>query len=74
MRIYKGIYVYTVQQCVKVKVRRYQKIEVNLLIRTLKGQWHEVNNIFDGLKNQVITFCIGAVGFSIFFCIFCYEK
>jgi len=29
----------------------------------LKGQCHEMKSYFDGLKNQISTFCIGADGF-----------
>jgi hypothetical protein len=34
----------------------------------LKGQCHEMNNFFEGLKNQISTFCISADGFL--FCFF----
>ena len=29
----------------------------------LKGQCHEMNNFFEGLKNKISTFCICADGF-----------
>ncbi len=32
-------------------------------VGVLKGQCHEMNNFFDGLKNKISTFCIGAEGF-----------
>jgi hypothetical protein len=32
----------------------------------LKGQCHEMNNFLEGLKNQISTLCIGAVGFNSF--------
>jgi hypothetical protein len=30
---------------------------------SLKGQCHEMNNFFEGPKNQISTFCIKADGF-----------
>ncbi len=33
------------------------------LLLSLKGQCHEMNNFFEGLENQINTFCIGADGF-----------
>ncbi len=35
----------------------------------LKGLCHEMNNYFEGLKNQISTFCLGADSFYIFFCL-----
>ncbi len=29
----------------------------------LKGQCHEMNHFYEGLKNQIITFCVSAHGF-----------
>jgi hypothetical protein len=34
---------------------------------SLRGQGHEMNNLFGGLRNQISTFCIGADGFLNFF-------
>ncbi len=34
----------------------------------LKGQYHEMNNFFGGLKNQISNFCIGADGFASSIC------
>ncbi len=34
---------------------------------SLKGLCHEMNNFFEGLKNQTSTFCICADSFKIFF-------
>ncbi len=36
----------------------------------LKGQCHDINNFFEGLKNQNSNFCIGALIVFKFFCIF----
>ncbi len=29
----------------------------------LKGQCHDINNFFEGLKNQISNFCIGTDSF-----------
>jgi hypothetical protein len=33
------------------------------LLSSLKGQCHEINNFFEGLKIKISTFCICADGF-----------
>ncbi len=40
----------------------------------LKGQCHEMNNFFEGLKNQISTFCISASMVFNFHCIFIVKK
>ncbi len=39
------------------------EVRENSRILFLKGQCHEMNNLIEGLKNQISTFCIGADGF-----------
>jgi hypothetical protein len=39
----------------------------------LKGQYHEISNFFEGLKNQINTFCICADGL-LFFCFLVVKK
>ncbi len=36
-----------------------QAVTTLQLFATFKGQGHEMNNFFEGLKNQISTFCIG---------------
>ncbi len=35
----------------------------------LKGLCHEMNNFFEGLKNQISTFCICAYSYKFFSCL-----
>ncbi len=33
------------------------------IIHVRKGKCHKINDFFEGFKNQISTFCIGADGF-----------
>jgi hypothetical protein len=54
-----------------------RKITLNTKTQTIfKEQWcHEMNNLFEGLKNQISTFCIKVDGFKIKIPhLYCLEK
>jgi hypothetical protein len=43
-----------------VSMKQISEVKEKLFLSSLKGQCHEMNNSFEGLKNQISTFCISA--------------
>ncbi len=73
-------YLSTSNQCGIITARIHRFVHVlDVLIRLIfcphsKRQCHEMNNLFEGLKNQISTFCIGFDGFCIFVHLQCLKK
>ncbi len=61
---------YIKEQKVKNTTRFLLSLELALIripsLLYLKGQRHEINNFFEGLKNQISSFCISADVFKFF--------
>jgi hypothetical protein len=65
-RLHRHITAYTVMMCSKVSPFFFLNFDLELKLknfRSLKRHCHKMNNFFEGLKNQISTFCICADGF-----------